>query len=90
MAAQRKSVNKVGTAKGRGSSELRLPGEKSVRATSKSLPVKPGRKRGGADAPTDPAAVDRRRQIVGTDDPGMAPGPRRGGRCTPRPPGCCP
>jgi hypothetical protein len=79
MAAQRKSVNKVGTAKGRGSSELRLPGEKSVRSTSKAVPVKRTR-RAGEEGPTDPAAVDRRRQIVGTDDPGAAPSARRGSR----------
>ena len=80
MAAQRKSVNRVGTAKGQGSSEIRLPGEKSVRSTSKSVPVKPGGKGGGSDGPTDPAAVDRRRQIVGTDDPGATPPTRRGSR----------
>lgn len=47
-----------------------IRGEKRVRQTSASLPVAPSRrKRGTHDAPTDPAAVDRRREFTGTDDP---------------------
>jgi hypothetical protein len=72
MAAQRKSGAKVGTAKGRGSSDIRLPGEKSVRSTSESVPVKRAGREAEPDGPTDPNAIDRRRQIVGTDDPGAA------------------
>lgn len=79
MATQRKSVGgartKVGTPKGRGSSDIRLPGEKAVRGTKKSVPVKPASDNPGG--PSDPAAVDRRRQIVGTDDPGGRSGKRR-------------
>jgi hypothetical protein len=76
MAAQRKSGGgaKVGTPKGRGSSDIRLPGEKAVRATGKSVSVKPASRTPGG--PSEPAAVDRRRQIVGTDDPGGGPGKR--------------
>jgi hypothetical protein len=71
MAAQRKSGGGragVGAAKGRGSSNIRLPGEKAVRGTAQSVPVRRAAKNPGG--PTNPAAVDRRRQIVGTDDPG--------------------
>jgi hypothetical protein len=73
MAAQRKSggAAKVGTPKGRGSSDIRLPGEKAVRGTVKTVSVKPVRETPGG--PPDPAAIDRRRQIVGTDDPGGEP-----------------
>jgi hypothetical protein len=86
MAAQRKSGGgsgggggaKVGTPKGRGSSDIRLPGEKAVRGTSKSVSVKPPSDTPGG--PSDPAAVDQRRQIVGTDDPGGRSEKRRGGR----------
>ena len=78
MASQRKSngagTAKVGAPKGRGSSDIRLRGEKAVRGTEQSLPVKPAANNPGG--PSDPAAIDRRRQIVGTDDPG----PRRRGR----------
>jgi hypothetical protein len=77
MASQRKSAGaaaKPGTPKGRGSSEIRLPGEKTVRATEKTVPVKRTRKGNDADEPVDPVSVDRRRQIVGTDDPGASPG----------------
>ena len=80
MAAQRKSGGgggrtKVGAPKGRGSSDIRLPGEKAVRGTEKSVPVKPAPDNPGG--PTNPAAVDRRRQIVGTDDPGGDGGGRQ-------------
>lgn len=79
MATQRKSGGgrrtKVGTPKGRGSSNIRLPGEKAVPGTEKSIPVKPAVENPGG--PSDPAAVDRRRQIVGTDDPGERTGKRR-------------
>ena len=44
-----------------------IPGEKVVPRTGDSLPVEPPQ-RDGDDEPTDEAAVDRRRQIVGTDD----------------------
>jgi hypothetical protein len=47
-----------------------IRGEKRVKETRASVPVGPARrKRGTHDAPTDPAAVDRRKQFSGTDQP---------------------
>jgi hypothetical protein len=54
---------------------LQLPGEKAVTRTSASVPVEPRRRPPGDNEPMPGAAIDRRRQIVGTDDKG-----RRGGR----------
>ena len=48
-------------------SSTQLPGEKAVPSTDASLPVEPP-ERDGDDEPMDEAAIDRRRQIVGTDD----------------------
>ena len=46
-----------------------IRGEKRVKKTRASIPVGPARrKRGTHDGPTDPAAVDRRRQVTGTDE----------------------
>jgi hypothetical protein len=46
-----------------------LPGEKRVRRTDASVAVGPAkRRRGQHDGPTDPAAIDRRKQISGTDE----------------------
>jgi hypothetical protein len=42
----------------------RLPGEKSVRETRKTVGVKPARVGRTAKAPMDPSAIDRRRQII--------------------------
>jgi hypothetical protein len=47
-----------------------IRGEKRVRETEQSVPVAPARRRRGAhDGPTDPAAIDRRKEFVGTDQP---------------------
>lgn len=47
-----------------------IRGEKRVKATDASIPVgPPSRRRGTHDGPTDPAAVDRRREFTGTDQP---------------------
>ena len=47
-----------------------IRGEKRVKATGASLPVGPSpRRRGTHDGPTDPAAIDRRREFTGTDQP---------------------
>ena len=54
-----------------------LPGEKGVRGTERTVPVKPGRKNRHDDELLPAPAIDRRRQIVGTDDRG---GDRRAGR----------
>jgi hypothetical protein len=46
-----------------------IRGEKRVKRTGASIPLGPARRqRGTHDGPTDPAAVDRRRQITGTDE----------------------
>lgn len=54
---------------------LQLPGEKAITPTRATIPVEPRRKSPGDGEPMPDAAVDRRRQIVGTDDKG-----RRGRR----------
>jgi hypothetical protein len=51
-----------------GDSSLQLPDEKAVRPTGATLPVKPARPSPGDREPLPDAAVDRRRQVVGTDD----------------------
>ena len=46
-----------------------IRGEKRVKETEASVPVAPARRpRGRHDGPTNPAAVDRRRQVTGTDE----------------------
>lgn len=47
-----------------------IRGEKRVKPTDASVPVGPsGRRRGTHDGPTDPVAIDRRREFTGTDEP---------------------
>src|SRR6478735_6909845 len=47
-----------------------IRGEKRVKETDASVPVGPARRRRGMhDGPTEPAAVDRRKQFSGTDEP---------------------
>ena len=45
----------------------KLPGEKSVRGTDKTVPVAPEPRSRVPEHPTDPHAVDQRDQFVGTD-----------------------
>ena len=56
-------------------SPLQLPGEKVVSPTDRTVPVRPERQSAAEREPIPPQALDRRRQVVGTDDNG-----RRGGR----------
>lgn len=51
-----------------GKSSLQLPDEKVVKRTGAMLPVEPARQAPGDREPLPDAAVDRRRQVVGTDD----------------------
>jgi hypothetical protein len=47
-----------------------IRGERRVKETDASVPVGPARRRRGThDAPTKGAAVDRRKQFSGTDEP---------------------
>ena len=47
-----------------------IRGEKRVKGTDASLPVRPPRRaRGTHDGPTDPAAIDQRKEFTGTDQP---------------------
>ena len=47
-----------------------IRGERRVKETEASVPVAPARRRRGThDAPTKAAAVDRRKQFSGTDEP---------------------
>ena len=50
-------------------SDIQLPDEKAVKPTRDTLPVKPVRRTRKADEPLPAPAVDRRRQITGTDEP---------------------
>jgi hypothetical protein len=53
-----------------------IRGEKRVKETNATVPVAPARRKPGTHAgPTDPAAIDRRRQFSGTDEPAD---PKRG------------
>jgi hypothetical protein len=47
---------------------LQLPGEKAVKPTQQTVPVAPPRRAPGDDQPMPQAVVDRRRQVIGTDD----------------------
>jgi hypothetical protein len=47
----------------------KISGEKSVRRTGATVPVAPTRRSARADEPMPAPAVDRRRQVIGTDDP---------------------
>ena len=47
----------------------KLPYEKTVRRTGRTVEVKPVKETRIAKSPIKGAAVDRRRQIVGTDEP---------------------
>ena len=47
-----------------------IPGEKAVRRTKQALPVEPERETPGETEPMPPEALDQRRQVVGTDEPG--------------------
>ena len=49
-------------------SPIAKPGEKSIRRTSKDLPVKPMKRSRESTKPLPLAAVDQRDQISGTDD----------------------
>ena len=47
-----------------------IRGEKRVKKTNVTVPVgPPKRRRGTHDGPTDPRAIDRRKEFVGTDQP---------------------
>jgi len=59
----------------RGKTSLQLPGEKAVRPTDATVPVGSARPASGDREPLPDAAVDGRRQVVGTGDK-----PPRGGR----------
>ena len=55
-----------------------IRGEKRVKETDSTIPVAaPRRKRGRHDGPTDPAAIDHRKQITGTDELGNEKGGTR-------------
>jgi hypothetical protein len=45
-----------------------LPGEKAVKRTGRTVPVGPKRRAAAGAEPLPPAALDRRRQVVGTDE----------------------
>lgn len=47
----------------------KLPYEKSIRPTGRTVEVKPAKESRIAKSPLKGAAMDRRRQIVGTDEP---------------------
>jgi hypothetical protein len=61
------------TRKPSGRAAAQLPGEKAVARTNQTFPGEAERTTPGEQEAMPPAAVDRRRQIVGTDDPGTKP-----------------
>ena len=70
------AVRRVPRAAGRrpgGKSSLQLPHEKVVKPTGVTVPVEPARRPPGDREPLPGAAVDQRRQVIGTNDK-----PRRG------------
>ena len=61
-----------------------IRGEKQVKETDATVPLAPPRRRRGThDGPTDPAAIDRRKQFSGTDEPADA----KSGKSSRRPSG---
>jgi hypothetical protein len=52
--------------------KAQLPGEKAIADTDRTVPLRPERPAPGEREPLPPAALDLRRQVVGTDDPGDA------------------
>ena len=61
------------TRKPAGRAAAQLPGEKAVAKTDQTFPMEAERTTPGEQEAMPQAAVDRRRQIVGTDDPGAKP-----------------
>ena len=49
--------------------KAQLSGEKAIADTDRTVPLRPERPSPGEREPMPPAALDQRRQIVGTDDP---------------------
>lgn len=49
------------------------PGEKAVEKTDSDVPVAPEPQPAVPDHPTDPAAIDQRKQFTGTDEPAQPP-----------------
>jgi hypothetical protein len=64
MAKQVKRTTRRGSAKSR----IALPNEKSVRDTAATLPVKPPKVSRREEERIAPAAVDRRRQVIQTEE----------------------
>jgi hypothetical protein len=77
MAERRRTSGTTGTPKGRGSSNIGITGEKKVRPTASTVPVKRSKREDVNELPTDPAAIDHRRQIVGLNDTRSARPPRK-------------
>jgi hypothetical protein len=75
MPPANRRVPRAAAQRPRGKSSLQLPHEKAVKPTDASVPVAPARPAPGDREPIPGAAVDRRRQVVGTGEK-----PRRGGR----------
>ena len=75
MPPAKRRVPRVAGKRPRGASSLQLPNEKAVKPTEASVPIEPARPAPGDREPMPDAAVDRRRQVVGTEDQ-----PRRGRR----------
>lgn len=49
-------------------SSRKIADERAVRETDQTVPVRPAKKPGVPEHPTDPAAVDQRKQFSGTDE----------------------
>lgn len=65
----RGTTGRIAPAEVRPQDAPKISGEKAVRRTGATVPVKPPPRSAKADEPMPPAAVDQRRQVIGTDDP---------------------
>jgi hypothetical protein len=64
MATARKS-NATSRSAGKSAKPPAIRGEKRVKRTGATVPLGPAKRpRGGHDGPTDPAALDRRKQVL--------------------------
>ncbi len=78
MAKQMKRATSRAATRGRRKSDIGLPDEKSVRDTNATVAVKPPKVSRKQKERIAPAAVDRRRQVIQTDEE------MNGGACPPK------
>lgn len=65
----RGTTGRIAPAEVRPTDAPKIPGEKSVRRTGATVPLKSPRRSAKAQEPLPEPALDHRRQVIGTDDP---------------------